>query len=176
MKIAIAQKAAELVLPGEVIFIDASTTTAEMCPFLVGMENLTVITNSLEVAYILGEAPDINVVVLGGSVKKETLSIIDAEIDKTFAKWRLDKAFFGGWGYSVRDGMTDVPGIIVQQKRIIAEHTNLRIGLIDSTKVGKGSLDTFIASKDLDVLITNRDVGNSFVEDTAKLRTQLILA
>ena len=85
-------------------------------------------------------------------------------------------AFFGGWGFSPKDGMTDVPGVLIQQKKVIASHSKMNIGLIDSTKVGKGSLDTFIPADNLDVLITNSDVDKSFVESMDKIRTKLVLA
>ncbi len=175
-KIILGEKAASLVSSGDVIFIDASTTTVEMCPYLTGIKNLTVVTNSIDIAYNLGRAPDCNVVIIGGGIKKETLSVIDSDIEKTFSKWQLDMAFFGGWGFSVKDGMTDVPGVLIQQKKVIASHSRINIGLIDSTKVGKGSLDTFIPSENLDILVTNSDVDESFIESMGKIRTKLIIA
>ena len=172
----IGEKAASLISSGDLIFIGASTTTVEMCPFLSDIKNLTVITNSIDIAYSLGKAPFCNVVIIGGGIKKETLSVIDSDIEKTFSKWQIDMAFFGGWGFSPKDGMTDVPGVLIQQKKVIASHSKMNIGLIDSTKVGKGSLDTFIPADNLDVLITNSDVDKSFVESMDKIRTKLVLA
>ncbi len=170
------KKAAEFVAAGDVIFIDASTTTAEMCPHLRDVEQLTVVTNSLEIAYLLGTTGSCNIVVMGGTVKRETLAMFDLETAASFDRWRFDKAFFGGWGYSVKDGLTDLPGIIVQQKRHIAARSLVKIALVDSSKVEKGSLDTVIPSKDLDYLITNADVEPSFLGAMQRLNTQLILA
>jgi len=170
------KKACELVAVGDVIFIDASTTTAEMCPHLREVEQLTVLTNSLEIAYLLGTNGRCNIVVLGGTVKRETLAMFDVETAASFDRWQFDKAFFGGWGYSVKDGLTDLPGIIVQQKRHIAARSLVKIALVDSSKVEKGSLDTVIPSKDLEYLITNADVEPSFLEAMQRLNTQLILA
>ena len=175
-KILIGEKAASMVASGDTIFIDASTTTVEMCPYLKDITDLTIITNSVEIAYILGSAPYCNVVIVGGGVKKETLSVIDSDIEKTFTNWHIDKAFFGGWGYSVRDGMTDLPGVLIHQKKVIAAHSRIKAGLIDSSKVGKGSLDTFVSSAELDYLITNTDVSDDFVEAMKEIRTELILA
>ena len=175
-KIEIGEKAASLVSSGDIIFIGASTTTVEMCSFLADIKNLTVITNSIDIAYNLGKAPFCNVVIIGGGIKKETLSVIDSDIEKTFSKWELDMAFFGGWGFSPKDGMTDVPGVLIQQKKVIASHSRMNIGLIDSSKVGKGSLDTFIPADKLDILITNSDVSSDFINSMEKIKTKLILA
>ena len=175
-KIKIGEKAASLVSSGDIIFIGASTTTVEMCPFLNEIKNLTVVTNSIDIAYNLGKAPFCNVVIFGGGIKKETLSVIDSDIEKTFSKWQLDMAFFGGWGFSPQDGMTDVPGVLIQQKKVIASRSRINVGLIDSTKAGKGSLDTFIPAEKLDILITNSDVKTDFIESMEKIRTKLILA
>ncbi len=54
-KIEIGEKAASLVSSGDIIFIGASTTTVEMCSFLADIKNLTVITNSIDIAYNLGK-------------------------------------------------------------------------------------------------------------------------
>ena len=175
-KILIGEKAASLVSSGDVIFIDASTTTVEMCPYLLDIHSLTVVTNSIEIAYNLGNAPACNVVILGGGIKKETLSVIDDEIETTFSRWHFDMAFFGGWSFSIQDGMTDIPGILIQQKKIIASKSRLRVGLVDSSKVGRGSLDTFISSEELDILVTNSDVDKDFIEGVKSTGTQLSLA
>ena len=175
-KIRIGEKAASLVSSGDIIFIGASTTTVEMCQFLAEIKNLTVVTNSIEIAYNLGKSPYCNVVIIGGGIKKETLSVIDSDIEKTFSRWQIDMAFFGGWGFSPKDGMTDVPGVLIQQKKVIASRSKINIGLIDSSKVGKGSLDTFISADKLDILITNSDVNQDFIEAMDRIRTKLLLA
>ncbi len=52
----------------------------------------------------------------------------------------------------------------------------MNIGLIDSSKVGKGSLDTFLPAEKLDILITNSDVNPEFIKSMEKIRTKLILS
>ena len=174
-KAAIGARAAALVSEGDIVFLDASTTTVEMCPYL-QQKHLTVLTNSVEIAYFLGRDSDCNISIIGGELKKETLSVIDSAIEKTLSKWQIDIAFFGGWGYSARDGMTDLPGVLIQQKKIIADYAKVIVGVMDSTKIGKGSLETFIPANRLNVLVTNRDVPEEFVSTMKKSKTSLILA
>ncbi len=175
-KAVIGAAAAALVAEGDIIFLDASTTTVEMCPYLLQKKQLTVLTNSVEIAYFLGKDSECNIAVIGGELKRETLSVIDSSIRQTLSKWQIDIAFFGGWGYSVKDGMSDVPGVLIQQKKIIAAGSKKTVGLMDSTKIGKGSLETFIPANRLDTLVTNKDVPEEFVKSMNSMRTALILA
>jgi DeoR/GlpR family transcriptional regulator of sugar metabolism len=160
----IGRAAAAMVKPGDIIFIDASTTTVEICPHLNGMKDLTVITNSVDVAYIVSRYEGVNVIVLGGSIRKASMSIIDMQIRQTFSDWMIDKAFLGGWGFTVEDGLTDQPGVLITQKRTIVEHSAFKVAMVDYTKVGKGAMDTFAAPSDLDVIITNTELHPEYKE------------
>ena len=59
--------AASLVEDGDTIFIDASTTTQTMAQYLIGRQNLTVITNNMALATYLSEC-EVSVICLGGNV------------------------------------------------------------------------------------------------------------
>ena len=56
-KRAIARKAAEIVKEGDNIILDSGSTTTELAKLLVGFKNLNVITNAINIAFILGENP-----------------------------------------------------------------------------------------------------------------------
>ncbi|HRE79500.1 MAG TPA: DeoR/GlpR family DNA-binding transcription regulator, partial [Opitutaceae bacterium] len=65
-KQAIAREARKLVKPGQRLILDNGTTTLELACLLRDGENLTVITPSLAVASELLDAPDVEVILLGG--------------------------------------------------------------------------------------------------------------
>ena len=67
--------AAGLVKHGETLIIDAGTTTTEVAQRLVDHHNLTVITNALNIALILGAVPGFAVHMPGGQFKAPTLSL-----------------------------------------------------------------------------------------------------
>lgn len=71
----IAQKAASFISEGECIILDSGSTTTEIAKLLTQYKELTVITNALNIALILGENPGINLIVTGGEFKAPTLSL-----------------------------------------------------------------------------------------------------
>jgi len=72
-KMMIARKAVEFILDGDTIILDSGSTTTEIAKLLTGYRNLTVITNALNIALILGAQAGINVIVTGGEFKAPTL-------------------------------------------------------------------------------------------------------
>ena len=73
-KALIAQKCLDFIEAGDTIILDSGSTTTEIAKGLKGRKNLTVITNALNIALILGAEPGIEVIVTGGGFKPPTLS------------------------------------------------------------------------------------------------------
>ena len=95
----VAHAAAELVKPGDTIFIDGSTTTQSMAQFLTEIENITVITNNISLVSYLSEY-GVDVICLGGRIQ-EVPSMLNGDITvMNAAMFRADKMFFSTGGVS----------------------------------------------------------------------------
>jgi len=64
----ICKAAAELVKDGDVIFIDPSSTTEYMAPYLVDKKNITVITSNIALVAYLSDFSEIKTICLGGEI------------------------------------------------------------------------------------------------------------
>jgi DeoR/GlpR family transcriptional regulator of sugar metabolism len=71
----IAERCLEFIESGDTIILDSGSTTTEIAKRLQGMKHLTVITNALNIALMLGAEPGIEVIVTGGEFKPPTLSL-----------------------------------------------------------------------------------------------------
>lgn len=94
----IARKAVAFIHENDIIILDSGSTTTEIAKLLLNYKNLTVITNALNIALILGENPGINLVVTGGEFKAPTLSLtgqMSADIIKTLHANKLFLATAG---------------------------------------------------------------------------------
>jgi DeoR/GlpR family transcriptional regulator of sugar metabolism len=76
-KTAIGKKAASLIENGDIIILDSGSTTTEIARQIIGKKGLTVITNALNIALLLGADTGRNVMVTGGEFKPLTLSLIN---------------------------------------------------------------------------------------------------
>src|SRR5215467_7293902 len=77
-KIKIGRAAADLVRPNEVIILDSGTTTAEVARQIKArkIQPVTIITNALNIAYELLDAPGISVIVIGGLMRPVSCSFV----------------------------------------------------------------------------------------------------
>ncbi len=100
LKKEIARKAATLVADGECIILDSGSTTTEIARLLAGRKDLTVITNALNIALILGENPGISLIVTGGEFKAPTLSLTGRLAAESLASFHASKLFLATAGIS----------------------------------------------------------------------------
>lgn len=94
-KEAIGRAAAQLVQPGQVVFIDGGTTSAQLVRHLAPGLKATVVTHSPSVAVALAEHPDIEVVMLGGRLFKHSMVGVGAATIAAIAQVRADLYFMG---------------------------------------------------------------------------------
>jgi DeoR family transcriptional regulator of aga operon len=75
-KQAIGRRAAELIKEGDTIILDSGTTTMEIAKNLSNFDNLTVITNALNIAGYLSGYGNIKIIMLGGYLRANSLSLV----------------------------------------------------------------------------------------------------
>ena len=101
--------AAVLVEDGESIVFDASTTALYMARHLrerPAWHQLTVVTNSIRIALELAGHPGITVLMLGGRVRSEALSVVGPLGDGVFRRVNVQKAFVGAVGLTLDAGLS----------------------------------------------------------------------
>lgn len=129
----IGQAAARLVVPGDTIIMDAGTTTMEMAKVLTEVNPLTVVTNALNVAMQLGSVREVNIILIGGSLNRDTISIIGPTASAHLHDLVVQKAFIGIHAFD-EDGLTDPSIEVAQVKRAMIQAARQVILLADSTK------------------------------------------
>jgi len=170
-----AKTAADLIEDGEAVFIDGGTTASLVRLFVKDKNDVTILTPSIEVAYYLSHHTSINIFVMGGFLKRESYSTLGASSSNVIKDWNISKAFFGAYGFSVEHGLSDVHTGFIEQKKYIAGKAQTNIGMIDSSKWGKVSLDTYLEAKDLDIIITDKDAPPDMLEAMKQNNIKAIL-
>ncbi len=149
----IAKKAAALVEDGDIIYIDAGTTSSAMIKYLEN-KKITVVTSSIEVIQQL-PVEGISVVVIGGEVNMGLASISGPIAEKYLSTLYFDKAFFSVSAYS------DI-GVFVndireaRKKEIIKEHSSVTYILADRSKQQQWGFIRFM-DRDECILISEDD-------------------
>ncbi|HEY4784983.1 MAG TPA: DeoR/GlpR family DNA-binding transcription regulator [Bacteroidales bacterium] len=154
-KVLIGRKAAEMIQDGDTIILDSGTTITELAKNLTNRKNLTIITNALNIAMMLGGEPSINVIMTGGEFKAPTLSLTGEKAAAFFSNLHVDKLFLATAGISLKAGLTypSISDLVVKKAMIDAADTVYL--LADSTKIGKSSLASLGALSLVNYLITD---------------------
>jgi DeoR family fructose operon transcriptional repressor len=151
----IASAAIEQVPAGGTIIIDSGTTLGRFAEYIPRDMELDVITNSLPTAQILSNAERIQVKLLGGKVKRETLAVVDASAVDAIRKYSVDTAFISCDGMSLRRGLSTPFGDEASLKRAIITSAHRVVCLADSSKFGNEEVEHFADWVELDLLITD---------------------
>jgi DeoR/GlpR family transcriptional regulator of sugar metabolism len=134
-KDAIARAALELVQPGQVLLVDAGSTTERVARQLRTISGLTVFTNGVAVMTTLLEYGDAEIVALGGRLRRINQTISGAPADQMVRGLYADVAFIGA------DAVDPVRGIASRTleqatlKSLMAEHAREVVVVADSTKL-----------------------------------------
>lgn len=94
-KSAIGRAAAALVQPGQVVFIDGGTTSAQLARHLASDLRATVVTHSPSVALELMAHPSIDVIMLGGRLYRHSVVGVGAATVEAIRQFRADLYFMG---------------------------------------------------------------------------------
>jgi DeoR family fructose operon transcriptional repressor len=152
----IARAALDLVNDGDTIILDTGTTTLELARLLGRRRNVTVVTNDLVIAQVLEDAEAINVVFMGGLVRKGFHCTLGVQGRLMTAELTIDKAFMAANGFSVTKGAT-TPDIqqAETKKNMIAVSSKI-ILLCDRNKIGRVSFVQFAGPHQIDTLVTDQ--------------------
>ena len=146
-----------------------SRATLEMARCLGEISHLTVLTNSLAICKELAAHENIEILVLGGALRRQSASLVGHWVSEILRQVKVDQAFLGVNGLSAEFGLS-APNIYTAETRkamIAAAHT--RVALADHSKLGVETLFAVAPLDALDLLIT--DAGAT-TEQLAPLREQ----
>lgn len=150
--------AASLVQDGESIVMDASTTALSVARHLKGRggwSQLTVITNGLRLAAELAGHPGIIVLMLGGRVRWEALSVVGQLGDGLFKRVNVQKAFVGAAGFTLESGLADATDEEAQIKRSMVAAAREVIAIVDHTKWERAAFATFCPTDRISIVLTD---------------------
>lgn len=176
LKKKIGKVGAELVNDGDTIIIDSGTTTQEMVKNLHPDSKLTVITNALNIANNLVYNNNIQVIMPGGFLRKDALSMIGSPAEKALRDYLCDKLFLGVDGLDFDFGISTPNIEEAHLNRIMIEISRQVIVLADSSKVKKRSLGVICPLSKVDILITDDGLSPNYRTRLEQLGVEVIIA
>lgn len=161
----IGKYAASLVHNGDTLIIDSGSTTTEFARCIRKRTYLTIVTNALNIALILGAEPTNEVMMTGGRFKAPTLSLTGETAAELFPRIHTDKLFLATRGITIESGLT-YPGFSdLPVKKAMLDSAKTVYLLADSTKIGVTAFASLGELDRVDVLITDSGINVEQVKE-----------
>jgi len=168
--------AASLVGNDEIIILDAGSTTTEIANHLVARKSLTVITNALNIALILGALPNFAVHMPGGQFKAPTLSLSgDGAVDY-FRNIMAGKLFLATAGVSLEAGLTYPSFADLQLKEAMIRAASHVYLVADSTKINRSSFTRLGTLDVIQSFITDDGIRDEDAREFERRGIEMIIA
>ncbi|UOE93585.1 DeoR/GlpR family DNA-binding transcription regulator [Alkalihalobacillus sp. LMS39] len=170
----IAKMAFTLLKEANCIIIDASSTGYELAKLLLHARHVTVITNGLATAQLLASNPNINVIVIGGMVRPNSIEVEGLLGKAILAQVHADLLFISAHGISLDHGVTDFSIQEAELKKMMVQNADKVVVLMDHTKHGRKSLATSIQLDEIDVIVTTSKIDPMFKMQLEQKGIQMI--
>ncbi len=163
-KTAIGAAAASMLEADDCIIIGSGTTVQFLARAIKPQGKLTVITAALNVATELNQHPDIEVMVLGGILRKSSSSGTGIYAEKMLEDFSCSKLYLGVDGIDLEFGITTTHVMEAQLNRKMINAAQKTVILTDSSKFGKRGFGRICGLEEVDHIITDKGIGEHMLE------------
>jgi DeoR/GlpR family transcriptional regulator of sugar metabolism len=175
MKKAVAKKAVDYINAGDTLFLDSGTTLLMLARMLTGIEDLTIITNSIPIANQIGREYGKNIILIGGSFNYSEQCCEGPMTEMLLDKLYASKAFIGADSIDAEKGLFSNGISMFGYVQKIIHNSKQTVLLVDSTKFSKvgtlkiGEIDC------VDMIITDRGVPEKDQDIIRKIGIDIVV-
>ncbi len=170
----IGRAVADMVSPGETIFVGAGTTTLAVAESLIDHQGITVVTNALTVANSLAASPSITVLVVGGFLQTSNLSMVGHVAEYALRDLRVDKIITGMRGIHPTYGLTSDSLQMMMTDRAIMTISDTIIVVADHTKFGHVAASRTAPITAASLIVTDQQAPQEMLEEIRRLGVRII--
>ncbi|OEU91836.1 alkaline phosphatase [Streptomyces abyssalis] len=184
-KHAVAEAAAAMAGPGDVVGLSGGTTTTEIARALATRpefaeaaphDRLTIVTNSLNIAYELAVRPQIKIVLTGGVAHSRSFELTGPFSEMVLRQLALDIAFIGVNGIDAEWGGTVHDEAEATTNRLMAERAARAVVVADSTKLGLRCFARVGGADVFGTLVTDTDMAEAARQEFTELGMRVVTA
>jgi DeoR/GlpR family transcriptional regulator of sugar metabolism len=175
-RVAIARKAAQLVTEGSAILLGPGRSTLELARRLTGLASLTVVTNSVRVTTVLLDHEQIELVMVGGTLRRSIQAFVGPLTEQGLQGLRGAQVFLSGEGVTAERGLT-TPNVFAAAADIaLAAAGRQVVVLADHTKIGRETMCQTVPSHRIDTLITTPGADPAALADLRAAGVDVVVA
>lgn len=154
-KQAIASRIAEMIEPSSTVFMGIGSTVQYVAAALLQHQNLTVVTNNIDVALTLCDAPQIEVHMTGGMLRHSDRDVVGADVIRFFEKFYASYAVIGAGALHPTNGVLDFSYNEAQTTSILIENSRTALLAADASKWTRDASVRVVPFAKIDCLVTD---------------------
>jgi DeoR family transcriptional regulator of aga operon len=163
-KTRIAIAAAQSIEPNDSVIIASGTTVLALAKVIKPLQRLSVVTSALNVAMELLHHDNIEVIQLGGIIRRSSSSIIGAYAQDMLADFSCSKLFLGADGVDLEFGLTTTSVVEAHLNRQMIKASQKVIVLADSTKFGRRGFGRICGLEEASQIITDKGIPGHYLK------------
>ncbi len=160
----LARAAIRFIMPGDTVFLDASTTTFFIARELKKMKKVTVVTNSLRILNELADVPDIKVISIGGLVSRNQSLVGSQAVNCIKENYYVNKMFFSSRGISIDAGILESNEQECAIKQCMVANAKSKFYMFDRSKVGRIGLAKLAKFEEINHVIAEKNFSEELRE------------
>jgi DeoR family transcriptional regulator of aga operon len=151
----IAEAAVALISEGMAVGLTGGTTATEVARALPDRQQLTIVTNALNIASELGVRPNIKLIVTGGLARNQSYELSGPIAEASLAGLNLDIAFIGVDGVDAKAGCTTHEEVEAHTNSVMITHARRVVLVADHSKIGRVTFARICEAIAVDELISD---------------------
>lgn len=171
----IAQAARSLISPNETLFLSGGTTVNEFSKTLYDISPLYIATNDLMSAVELSHFNNVDLMVLGGSLRKNHFSLNGYFTENMISQIHADKAFIGVDAVDFDTGFMNFSVEEIQPNKMMIKASREVIILCDHSKFNKVAFVNICKFEDVDLVITDKSASGETLERLKELNVEVMV-
>lgn len=160
-KALIGRKCLSLISDGDVIMVDGSSTAQALLRLIGAKKAIILITNSAKAPFLVDEG-QVKLLVTGGEPAMGTYTFVGDRAEAFLRSFSADLCFFSVRTLTEEGELTDNALSENALRRVMIERSKKSVLMLDSQKIGAPCLGTLCTLNDIDLVISEKDIGGIF--------------
>jgi DeoR/GlpR family transcriptional regulator of sugar metabolism len=175
-KQALARKAASLVKPGQFVFVDSGSTNLALVSCLPEDFELTIATNSIDIAAAALRRSDLRLIMVGGDVNHNVGGCVDAQATLSLTKMNVDLGVVGACAVSPATGVSAYELSDATFKRTLLAASRKRVVIVTDEKLAARAPHRVAELKDIDTFVVEHDADADALDKFAAAGCEILIA
>jgi DeoR/GlpR family transcriptional regulator of sugar metabolism len=175
-KEALARAAATMIQPGEFLFLDNGSTNLALTGFLPGDAELTIATNSIEIAAAVLRRQDLQLIMIGGGVNIAVGGCVDAAAVLTISQMNIDRCFLGACAVSATTGVSAFDSSDATFKRSLLAASRQSVVLATTDKLDARAPHRIAALTDIARLVVEDSAPSGVLQGLTQAGASILQA